>query len=62
MAPPPADGDEDDVVVTFDDNGFWLAKGEGRTVGYTVHRPGKYGATWIDRVTVQSMWNNTLAY
>lgn len=52
--------EDDDVVVTFADNGFWLAKGESKTLGFTVHRGGKDGM-WVDRVTVQSMWNNTLA-
>ncbi|KAI1874252.1 uncharacterized protein JN550_002831 [Neoarthrinium moseri] len=48
-------------VVSFSDNGFWLGKGESRIIGYTVVEDSTQGK-WIDGVTVQSIWNNTLAY
>lgn len=48
------------AVVTFDDNGFWLAKGETKKVGYRVKSDSTDGA-WIDGVTVMSMWNQTLS-
>lgn len=48
------------AVVTFDSNAFWLAKGESRQVGYTVKSDSTNGG-WVDSVTVQSLWNNTLA-
>lgn len=48
------------AVVHFDSNGFWLAKDETRMVGYTVQKDETYG-TWVDGVTVESMWNQTLA-
>lgn len=47
------------AVVTFADNGFWLAKGEVRRVGYTVVSDWTAGG-WVEGVTVQSIWNNTL--
>lgn len=49
------------AVLNFDDNGFWLAKGQTKEVGYTVKFDHTDGA-WIDGVTVQSMWNQTLPY
>lgn len=54
--------DSPDVIVTFEDNGFFLRKGEARTVGYDVlGREGDEAAGWQGRVTVSSIWNNTLA-
>ncbi|KAK5953741.1 hypothetical protein OHC33_005010 [Knufia fluminis] len=47
------------VVVTFDDNGFWLGKGESKRLGYNVTGDTTGGA-WVQGVTVQSLWNNTL--
>ena len=46
------------AIVIFDDNGFWLRKGQSKTVGYRVSgaSPG-----WESRVTVESIWNNTLS-
>ena len=43
-------------VVTFEDNGFWLAKEEERTVGGKV-RSGVVDETWARAVTVQSLWD-----
>jgi beta-mannosidase len=48
------------VIVNFEDNGFWLGKAERKTLGYKVTRDTTNG-TWIESVTVQSLWNNTLA-
>lgn len=48
------------AVVTFEDNGFWLGRGESKSISYNVTRDSTAGA-WIDGVTVQSLWNNTLA-
>ncbi|KAK3328181.1 glycoside hydrolase family 2 protein [Cercophora scortea] len=53
-------GLDDDVVVNFDENGFLLLKGEVKTVGYTViGKPVQEG--WRGRVTVRSIWDNTLS-
>ena len=48
------------AVVTFEDNGFYLAKGEQREVRYRVKSDNTDGA-WVDGVTVQSLWNQTLS-
>lgn len=45
--------------VNFDSNGFWLLANQSREVGYTVKSDTTNGA-WIDGVTVESLWNNTL--
>ena len=45
-------------VVSFEDNGFWLAKDTSKTVGYTVKTDNTTGQ-WVDGVTVQSIWNQT---
>lgn len=47
------------VVVNFDDNGFWLGKGESRTLGFVVTGDTTNGS-WTENVTVQSLWNNTI--
>ncbi|CAK3987319.1 glycoside hydrolase family 2 [Lecanosticta acicola] len=47
------------AVVHFDSNGFWLAKGESREVGYTVVSDGT-GGKWREGVTVESLWDLTL--
>lgn len=49
----------DGAVLNFDSNGFWLASGESRQVGYTVKIDTTDGA-WVDGVTVQSIYNQTL--
>ncbi|KAJ5618756.1 glycoside hydrolase family 2 protein [Penicillium lagena] len=46
------------VIVVFDDNGFLLRKGESKTVGYRISSGESPG--WETRVTVESIWNNTL--
>ncbi|RDA91982.1 hypothetical protein CP533_1335 [Ophiocordyceps camponoti-saundersi (nom. inval.)] len=55
VAPP----DAASVVVAFDDNAFVLRPGEVKSVGYTVLSGESSG--WRQRVTVESMYNNTLA-
>lgn len=56
--------DSPDSIIIFDDNGFLLRRGETKlevvgckTKGGT--RPSN--ANCVGRVTVQSIWNNTLA-
>lgn len=48
------------AVVTFEDNGFWLAKGETKRVGFRVKSDETYGG-WKNGVTVMSLWNQTLS-
>jgi beta-mannosidase len=43
-------------VVWFEDNGFWLRKGERRKIGFEVL---KGGMGWVEKVTVESLWNMT---
>lgn len=47
------------TVVVFGDNGFFLRKGESKTVGYSVMGKGESGG-WQGRVTAESIWDNTL--
>ena len=49
------------AVVAFEENGFYLAKGERRAVGFEVKSDDTSGE-WLDSVTVQSLWDQTLAY
>lgn len=51
--------DSPDTIVTFDDNGFFLRKGESRTLGYGLLSKSEISG-WQGRVTAQSIWNNTL--
>lgn len=51
--------DSPNTIVVFDDNGFFLRRGESRTVDYSV-LGGSESAGWQRRVTVGSIWNNTL--
>jgi beta-mannosidase len=48
-----------DTVVQFDANGFWLAKGEERTIKYEVIS-GNVNADWARNVNVSSLWDMTL--
>lgn len=48
------------AVLNFEDNGFWLAAGEEKEIGYKVKSDTTDGE-WKDAVTVRSLWNNTLA-
>ncbi|KAI3395848.1 hypothetical protein diail_785 [Diaporthe ilicicola] len=52
--------DSPNTIVVFDDNGFFLRKGETKTVGYKVIGGSQPSSDWPGRVTVQSIWNNTL--
>lgn len=47
------------TVTNFESNGFWLLPGEERQIGFKVKRDETDGR-WVDGVTVQSIWNNTL--
>lgn len=47
------------AIVEFDNNGFWLARGRTREVGYKVVSD-TTGGKWKENVTVQSLWNDTL--
>lgn len=57
LALDPADSPE--TIVVFGENGFFLRQGESKTVGYSVVGEREF-AGWQDRVTVESIWNNTL--
>ncbi|KAF2800922.1 glycoside hydrolase family 2 protein [Melanomma pulvis-pyrius CBS 109.77] len=48
------------AVLNFDANAFWLLPGERREVGYTVKRDTTNG-TWVQGVTVRSLWDNTVS-
>ncbi|KXL48604.1 glycoside hydrolase family 2 protein [Acidomyces richmondensis BFW] len=48
------------VLGYWSDNGFWMNKGESRTVRFKVWKDWTAGK-WVDTVTVRSMWNNTLS-
>ena len=47
------------TVGNFDSNGFWLLPGQERQVGFKVKKDLTDGR-WVEGVTVQSIWNNTL--
>lgn len=44
------------AVVAFEENGFWLEKGEKRYIGYSVKND-LTGAAWMEGVKVQSLWD-----
>lgn len=50
--------DDSGVIVTFEENGFLLRKGDRRYIGYTVQSGCSQG--WEKRVMVESIWNNTI--
>lgn len=52
--------DSPTTIVIFDDNGFFLRTGESKTVGYSVLDGSDGSSGWQGRVTVGSIWNNTL--
>ncbi|KAI1662218.1 glycoside hydrolase family 2 protein [Daldinia decipiens] len=54
------DKDADDVIVAFDHNGFLLRKGEEKRIGYSVISDNGQKAGWESRVSVGSIWDNTL--
>ena len=47
-------------LLNFEDNGFLLLPGRKRQVGYTL-KSDSSGGEWVGGVTVESLWNNTLA-
>lgn len=49
------------ALVFFEDNGFWLVKGESRTLKFRVVQDETAGR-WIQGLTVESLWNQTLPY
>lgn len=51
--------DSPETIVAFEENGFFLRRGDSKTVGYDVIG-GRELVGWQDRVTVESIWNNTL--
>ena len=48
------------VLLNFDTNGFLLLPGQPKEVGYTL-KSDSTGGQWVEEVTVESLWNNTLA-
>lgn len=48
-------------LLNFDNNGFLLLPGHPKEVGYTLKSDPTDG-DWVEDVTVQSLWNNTLPY
>lgn len=48
------------ALVNFDSNGFWLLPGRRREVSANVKSDSTAGE-WVELVTVESLWNNTLA-
>ena len=49
------------VLLNFDANGFLLLLGQPREVSYTLKSDTTNGS-WVNKVTVESLWNDTLAY
>ncbi|OCL07281.1 glycoside hydrolase family 2 protein [Glonium stellatum] len=47
------------VVLNFDSNTFWLLAGQTKEIGYTVKND-TTGGQWVNEVTVQSLWDNTI--
>lgn len=52
--------DSPSTIVAFDDNGFFLRRGESKIVGYNIIGGEREIAGWQGRITVESLWNNTL--
>lgn len=48
------------TLLNFDANAFILLPGQPREVGYTL-KSDSTGGDWVNEVTVESLWNNTLA-
>lgn len=49
------------TLLNFDTNAFILVPGQPREVGYTLKSEDGTDGEWVKNVTVQSLWNNTLA-
>lgn len=52
--------DTNDVLGYWSENGFWLKKGESRTVTFTVFSD-ETGGQWANTVSVRSVYDNTLS-
>jgi len=48
------------VLGYWSDNGFWMNKGESKTVTFKVWEDWTAGK-WVETVNVRSMWNNTVS-
>ncbi|TKA81107.1 hypothetical protein B0A49_00402 [Cryomyces minteri] len=48
------------TLLNFDSNGFWLLPNLTKEVSYTLKND-TTGGEWVHRVTVESLWNNTLS-
>ena len=48
------------TLLNFDSNGFLLLPGRPREISYTL-KSDTTGGQWVDDVTVESLWNNTLS-
>ena len=48
------------ALVNFDSNGFWLLPGRPREISVNV-KSDSTGGKWLEDVTVESLWNNTVA-
>jgi beta-mannosidase len=49
------------TLGNFAANGFWLVPGDGpREIGANIKNDTS-GGSWVEEVTVRSLWNNTLA-
>ncbi|KAI1387515.1 glycoside hydrolase family 2 protein [Hypoxylon trugodes] len=55
------DGDADETIVAFDNNGFLLRKGEEKRLGYKLIGNNAEKEGWKDRVGATSIWDNTLS-
>lgn len=51
----------DGLIGNFDSNAFWLGKNQSREVSFKL-KSDTTGGDWVNGVTVQSMWNQTLVY
>lgn len=48
------------ALVNFGSNGFWLLPGRPREISVDV-KSDSTGGEWVEDVTVESLWNNTVA-
>ena len=46
------------VRGAFDDNAFWLVKGQSKTVSFDMWDNVSGGTRWSKQVTVRSLWSN----
>lgn len=51
------DYDSNDVKGYWSDNGFWLNKGESKSITFTVFSDST-GGRWVDGISVRSVYNN----